>query len=321
MQSQMNTLRSGLYFSDGLKVKDSVYLMLPVSHILSFVNVVIASMYKGANTFVSAGLKHLLIEMQTFRPYCIFMVPAVLTYFDKTIDTAACELMKTSGLDNFSARKQAFDQLFGGNLRMIVIGGAPLKAEFAARMQELDILVLNGYGLTETCGSITVNPDDDNRLGSIGRVNINSQAKVIDGELLFKSPYLFLGYYKDPQATAQVFDGEWFLSGDLGYIEDQYVFFVGRKKNLIVLPNGMNISPEELEIELLKIAEIEEVVVCEQNGKLTAKVYSSHDQNIIRKKIIDMNKELASYKQIASVEFSAEEFPKTASKKIKRGEI
>lgn len=322
MQSQINLLRNDLYFTYSFKMKDSVYLMLPISHILTFANVVLASMYPGANIFISAGLKHIWSEMQAFRPYCAFAVPAVLSYFDKTINVTSQELMKTSHIiDNLSARKKAVNELFGENFKIFITGGAPLNLDIAKRIQALDILVLNGYGLTETCGSITVNPNDDNRLGSVGRINFNSEAKVIEGELAFKSPYLFKGYYKDLEATKEVFDGEWFLSGDLGYIEDYYVFITGRKKNVIVLPNGKNISPEELETEMLKIEEIKEVIVCEQDGKLTAKVYSEHDEKIIRNKINEMNKHLSSYKQIENIVFYAEEFPKTASKKIKRGEI
>ncbi len=321
MHSQINLLRTNLYFSYSLKVKDTMYLMLPFHHMIPFANQVLLSMYNGGNIFISAGLKHLLTEMQQARPYYIFLVPAVLAYFDKIIENTAQELMKINSFDYLMARKQAFSQLFGGNLRIIVIGGAPLNNDIAKRMQDLDVLVLNGYGLTETVGSITVNPNDDNRPGSIGRINANSEGKVKDGELLFKSSYLFMGYYKDPEATAQAFDGEWFLTGDLGYIEDNYVYLSGRKKNLIILPNGKNISPEELEFEFMKIEEIKEIVICEQNGKLTAKIYSDCDQGIIRKKINELNKHLASYKQIESVVFYDKEFPKTASKKIKRGEI
>ncbi len=322
MHSQINLLRNALYFSYSLKVKDTIYLMLPLCHILPFVNVVLASMYSGANIFISAGLKHLWSELREVRPYCIFAVPAVLSYFDKTIHAAAQELMKESdSIDYLSARKKVIPHLFGENIKLFPTGGAPLSIDIARRMQESDMLVLNGYGLTETCGSITVNPNEDNRLGSVGRVNFNSKGKVIEGELAFKNPYIFSGYYKDLEATQQVFDGEWFLTGDLGYIEDNYVYITGRKKNLIVLPNGKNVSPEELEMEILKIEEIKEVVVCEQNGKLTAKIYSEQDEKLIRKKINELNKSLSSYKQIENVLFFAEEFPKTASKKIKRGEI
>ncbi len=321
MQSQINLLRTSLYTSYSLEIKDTIYLMLPIHHILPFANQILLSMYSGANIFISAGLKHLLVEMQQVRPYCVFIVPAVLTYFDKIVEDIVQKQSTMNNFDYLMARKQAFRQLFGGQLRIIVCGGGPLNIDVAKRMQEVGVLVLNGYGLTETAGSITVNPNDDNRLGSVGRINANSEAKVKDDELLFKSAYLFMGYYKDPESTAQAFDGEWFLTGDLGYMEDNYVYLSGRKKNLIVLPNGKNISPEELEFEFMKMEEINEIVICEQNGKLTAKIYTDCEEGIIRKKISDLNKKLASYKQIESVVFYKDEFPKTASKKIKRGEI
>lgn len=322
MQSQINLLRSALYFSYSVQVQDTVYLMLPLNHIFPFVNVVLASLYAGANIFISSGLKHIWTDMREANPYCIFAVPAVLSFFNKTIHATAQEIMITDHvIDSLSARKIAVSRLFGEYLRLLLTGGAPINMEDASRLQELGILVLNGYGLTETCGSITANPNDDNRLGSVGRANFGSEVKVMEGELALKSPYLFLGYYKDAEASRQAFKGEWFLSGDLGHVQDNYVYITGRKKNLIVLPNGKKICPEEIEAELLKIEEIKEVVVCEQNGRLTAKIYSEHDEGTIRKKINEINKHLSSYKQIEHVVFYAEEFPKTSSKKIRRGEI
>lgn len=320
MHSQINILRSNFYFSYSLKIEGSTVLILPLSHITAFANVVLAPMYKGVNTFISSGLKDLLMEIKEVKPYYIFVVPAILAYFDKTIDAKAQEIIQVNKEDNLIARKKALKDIFGENLKMFIMGGAVINIDVAKHIQELDILVLNGYGLTETCGSITVNLCDDNRLGSLGKINFNSKGKTIDGELVFKNPYLFLGYYKNPDATAEVFDDKWFLSGDLGYIEDDYVYFTGRKKNLIVLANGENVNPEEIELELLKIEEVIEVIVCEENGKLTAKVYSEGDQSLIRKKINEINRNLTSYKQIENVIFQDEEFPKTSSKKIKRGD-
>ena len=322
MQSQINMLRSALYLSYSLKVKDTIYLMLPLSHILPFANVVLASLYAGANIFISAGLKHIWTDMREAKPYGIFAVPAVLAFFDKTIHAAAQDIRRADpAIDSLAARKIAVSRLLGENLRLLPTGGAPMNQDVANRLQELGLLVLNGYGLTETCGSITVNPNDANRPESVGRVNFGSEVKVMDGELAFKSPYLFLGYYKDPEASGQAFEGEWFLSGDLGYVEDGYVYVTGRKKNLIVLPNGKKICPEELEQEVLGIEQIKEAVICEQDGRLTAKIYAEDDQEVIRKKINELNKRLSSYKQIENIVFYAEEFPKTSSKKIKRGEI
>lgn len=322
MQSQINLLRSAFYFTRSADLKGTVYLMLPISHILTFANVALASMLSGASVFISTGLKHIWTDMREAKPYCIFAVPAVMAFFDRTIHAAARDIHRADpAIGSLSARKTALRRLFGENLAHFTIGGAPINLDVANHLQELGVQVLNGYGLTETCGSITVNPRNDNRLGSIGRVNAGSEVKVMDGELAFKNPYLFLGYYKDEEATRESFDGEWFLSGDLGHVEDGYVYITGRKKNLIVLPNGKKICPEELEQEALGIEEIKEVVICEQDGRLTAKIYSEHDEEVIRRKINELNKRLSSYKQIANIIFYTEEFPKTSSKKIKRGEI
>lgn len=320
MQSQVNLLRTNFDVSHKFSIKGSTLLTLPLNHILTFAVVILISMYKGANIFISAGLKTFMMEMQEGKPSFMFSVPAILSYFDKSITLKAKELMKTSNLDEISAGKQALEELLGGNLKVLIIGGAALDLEVANRMQALGVQVLNAFGMTEVGGGMIGNTNEDNRLGSIGSVADNWEVKEIEGELAFKSQYLFKGYYKNPEATDEVFDEEWFLTGDLGHIEDGYVYLTGRKKNLIVLPNGENVSPEELEPELMKIEGIIEVIVCEQEGKLTAKVYSDQDEMIIRKKINELNKTLTSYKQIEKIVFVDGEFPKTASKKIKRGD-
>ena len=133
-----------------------------------------------------------------------------------------------------------------------------------------------------------------------------------------------VGYYNDPEATAEVFDGDWFLTGDYGYIdEDGFLFFKGRKKNLIILSNGKNVSPEEIEDKLSTIDYVKEVVVYEEKGYITAEFFldtveTPDAKGRIKADVNEINRKMPSYKQVTRIKTRDNEFPKTTTLKILR---
>ena len=158
---------------------------------------------------------------------------------------------------------------------------------------------------------------------SVGTVHPGVHVRIKDGEVQVKGNIVFSGYYKNEEATKEAFDGEWFKTGDLGAYENDMLYINGRIKNLIILPNGKNVSPEELEQKFAdNISEINEIVVSEKDGMITAEIYSADadesKKKEIEKKVFEFNKSLPTFKQIGQVAFRDTEFPKTTTKKIKR---
>ena len=207
-----------------------------------------------------------------------------------------------------------------GGIRDILCEGAALDMETITYMRGQGIHITLGYGLTENTICTMNHLSGDEPLSSPGSVCPHSQIRIIDGEVLVKSDSMMDGYYKDPEATAQVIRDGWLHTGDLGEIdEDGYLYLTGRKKNLIILDSGENVSPEELEALLSENALIQEVIVKEKNHQICAEVYCREDDRLPVEDFIEkVNGEIAMYKRITLVEFRDEPFPKTGSGKIKR---
>jgi len=190
---------------------------------------------------------------------------------------------------------------------------------------------VEGYGLTECTGVVSVNRNQWYRDGSIGQVLPCCEVKIKEpnedghGEICVKGDIVMLGYYKNEQATKDTFDGEWFKTGDIGYMDDDgFLFISGRKKNLIILSNGKNVYPEEVEFALLNgIPYIKEAVVYAQDDAIVAEVFLDTENvpdcvSRLDGDIVALNQTLPPYKNIGKTIIRDTEFPKTTTKKIKR---
>ena len=320
-------------------------LVLPLHHSFGLVAAVCSMLLKGSEIFINSSLKNVLADLQKYQPSNMFLVPLfVETFYKKVWETAAKQgkdkLLKTMisvsnvflkiGID---ARRVLFKSVihsFGGNLKLIVSGGAPLDPKYIEGFRELGITILNGYGITECAPIVAVNRNEYNRDGSVGAVLPCCEVRIAEpddegnGEIYVRGENVMLGYYKNEDATREAFDNGWFNTGDIGYLDkDGFLFISGRKKNLIILGNGKNVYPEEIENELLRFEYISETVVYAEDGAIVAEVYFDPESAAdcaerLDGDILRLNKMLPIYKNIGKIRVRDTEFPKTTTKKIKR---
>ena len=207
-------------------------------------------------------------------------------------------------------------------LRMLTCGAAMFDPAVLQDLMDRGFFIAQMYGLTETCGDGAWNSSQEEKyLTSVGHVDDSCQYKLEDGELCMRGDPMMLGYYKDPEATAEVLDAEgWFHTGDLARVdEDGYYFLTGRKKNVIILGSGENVSPEELEGLLEKCPAVKECLVKEKGKKICAVVCcQDQDQQTVRDFITETNRTLPLYKRMSAVEFSAQPLPRNAMGKLMR---
>jgi long-chain acyl-CoA synthetase len=243
--------------------------------------------------------------------------------------------------------------LFGRRMRLLVTGGSRFDPKIARDFYTLGIDVLQAYGLTETCGGAFVNPPNDNVIGSVGRPLKGVEAKIIEaptieaqpsddgspasGEVIMRGPIVMKGYWNRPDATAEVLKDGWLYTGDLGYFDAKgNLFITGRKKEVIILANGKNVYPEEVEAHYLQSSYIKEMCVMGIEGEAgTEKLYAVivpnfevlrqkkvvNAKEVIRFDVESLSAKLASTKRIGSYEIWQEDLPRTSTRKLKRFEI
>ena len=206
-------------------------------------------------------------------------------------------------------------------LCVLTCGAAMFDPAMLRDLMDKGFFIAQMYGLTETCGDGAWNSSQEEKyLTSVGHVDDSCQYKLEDGELCMRGDPVMLGYYKDPEATAEVLDAEgWFHTGDIARVEpDGYMYLTGRKKNVIILGSGENVSPEELEKLLAPCAAIRECMVCERNQRICAVVCCDPDQqDAVRDFVTEVNRTLPLYKHMV-VEFSAQPLPRNAAGKLLR---
>lgn len=342
-----------LFVTPGTKILS----VLPMNHTYEVTTVHFAAQSLGTHTLLNNSLKYVLRNLKVFEPDLLVLVPL----FVQTIQKKIQDELKAKGLEKKVAgvakisnallhtgidlRSKLFGQIveaLGGKLKYIVCGGAPLGKDSVNFFKSIGIEILEGYGITECSPLLAVNRLYDIKPGSVGmpalgcEVMIDKENETDEtGEILAKGDNVMLGYYNNPEATAAVFteDG-WFRTGDIGYTDKKgRIFITGRKKNVIILSNGKNIFPEEIEEYLGKCEEIAECIVVGKENKLgevviTALVFPNYDfltdknddevLESIRTAVDKINKKLPTYKQVHNVEIRKTEFEKTTSRKIKR---
>ena len=319
-----------------------VMSVLPIHHTFELTVDNLGVLYCGATVCINDKLENIVANLVRFKPAVLLIVPAIAEVFFKKVkegisDKKTARKIGIAKRINRFLRRRGFDarrrlyksllQKFGGNLSRVIVGGAALRSEIVETFEEFGVSMYQGYGMTECAPLIAANYPGINRFGSVGKPVAYMDVKIEDGEILTKGAGVMLGYYKNTEATNEAFteDG-WLRTGDLGYFDkDGYLYITGRSKNLIILDNGKNIYPEELEAQLSLIDGIKEVMVYESNGKICMAIQPTdiNDEQVIKgikHGIKKYNNQAPPYKRIVSYDFIAREFPKTTSMKIKRKE-
>ncbi len=356
MLSQHN-LRSGVYYGLMVEnVEERCLSVLPYHHTYEAVCGLLVSIHKHNCICINDSLRAVLPNLQLYKPVYIMVVPAFAELFYKRVWAALEEkgkagtvrkLIKVSnGLRKIGIdlRRKFFKQIidnFGGELRQIICGGAPMRADVGEFFTNIGIGMNIGYGITECSPLVSVNQTIDNDFTSVGAMLPCLELKIDDpdedgnGEICVKGDVVMMGYYKDPEQTAEVLKDGWFSTGDLGHFTNHKLYITGRKKNLIVLENGKNVFPEEIENYIYSIPYVKDVVVYsvkDEKGSETALCAegfldmdvipkTGKPEDVFKADISAVLKELPSYKHINKVVLRDEEFPKTSSKKIRRNAL
>ncbi len=324
--------------------QDKVLAILPYHHILPLNLTLLMPMYFGTFLVILDELSSEALKraLKKYQISVIIGVPRVWEMLHKAIKGKINSNFVAKKLFNLCQKvnslalskkifKKVSDEL-GGNMRVLVSGGAKLDPEVSADFKTLGLPIIEGYGLTETSPIIAFNRPNNNVVGSVGQLIPDIEVKIAeDEEILVKGANVMKGYYKNPQATAEAIDKDgWFHTGDLGKFERDFLYIIGRKKEMIVLSNGKNINPGDIESSILKGTDlIKEIAVMEYNNHLMAVVYPDFDL-IKRRKIANIKETLKweiidkynvtapKYRKILEIKIVKEELPKTKLGKIRR---
>lgn len=349
-----------------LDENDIFLSVLPVHHMYEGTAGFLLPLAMGAEIAIAHGLRYVADDLASTKATVVLAVPLLWeTMFRRIMDSIRTAPMGSAKLGFGLAvsgvseklglkgvRKKLFGKVhsrFGGNLRLLISGGAGIDPVVIEGFEKLGFKILQGYGLTETAPIIAVNRIEANRYGSVGPVFPEMECRIEEpddfgvGEILVKGPNVMLGYYGNPEATAEVLSEDgWFKTGDFGYIDDDgFLFITGRKKNLIIAKNGKNVYPEEIETRLNRFRHVKECIVFGRKSETKGEeicvlvvpdrdllIEEAEDQHrkitredevqAVREAVKSYNSKSETHKRIAGFIISDDELPKTTTKKIKR---
>lgn len=327
------------------------FTSLPLYHSYGLTCSVNCMLIKGTKITINGDMKTMVRDLMQSNPTAILAVPLMAEALFKILMMSIDKMGEGEQVRNILKRQQALKK-FGlktedsslsalkekilGRLKVVIAGGAHLDPQLAYNLKAFGIVVLEGYGITECSPLIAVNRNEYYNIGTVGTVLPGCELKTVNGEIWIKGPNTMKGYYKDPEATAQVFEGEWFKTGDLGNVDKNgFLTITGRIKNLIVLKNGKKISPEKIEELIMRIPMVKDVLVygvtsgnSADDVKPAASIHPNPEYvqgmasyeilEALQKEINKINVTLPLYQQIQMVNIREKEFAKTSSKKIKR---
>ena len=333
-----------------VKAGDHIVSMLPMGHVFGMVYEFLYGFSAGAHIYFLTRMPSPKIIAQSFaeiKPRVISCVPLIVEKIIKKdilprVDSKIGKLLLKVPIVNDkikSLARQAAMEIFGGNFDEIIIGGAPFNAEVEAFLKKIGFPYTIAYGMTE-CGPIICSSRWETlKLASCGKATTRMEVRIDSpdpkthaGEIVCRGMNMMLGYYKNPEATAQIIDANgWLHTGDLGTIDDEgYVTVRGRSKNLLLTSSGQNIYPEEIESKLNNMPYVAESLIVLQHDKLVALIYPDFDDafahglqqadiiKVMEANRVELNQQLPNYSQISKVKIHFEEFEKTAKKSIKR---
>ena len=337
---------------------DVLLSVLPIHHVFECTVGFLFALYKGAQTVFSDGIRHIVQNLNEYHVSVMACVPAI---YERIFKNIRKELEKQGKLEEIlkkeeeyknatmQEKKEAFKEIhnmLGGNIKLFISGAAALDKTIEERYRLLGLNLVQGYGLTETSPVVGIGSKKYHKIGSIGKTVPSVTAKVINknsegiGELIVKGPSIMLGYFGDEKATKEAIKDGWFYTGDLARIDDEgYIFICGRKKSVIVLKNGKNIYPEEMENLVNQIEGVKESFIFgkqksndKEDVKINVKIVFDRDRvkeiyqakddqeihNALLNRIKEINKTMPPYKAIRGLIISEEPLIKTTTNKIKR---
>ena len=340
---------------------DTLLSFLPLHHTFESTVTFLYGFYSGATVAFCDGLRYIQKNLQEYKISVFVAVPLVLETMYKKIQKAIEEQGKTKLINaltkvsngllkiNIDIRKKLFKKVLdslGGNIRIMLYGAAPMSKETVIGYTNLGIEQIQGYGLTETSPVVSAETNKEKRPGSIGLPLPGLKVKIVDkneegiGEIVVKGPTVMLGYYENEEETKKAIKDGWFYTGDYGYLDkDGFLFITGRKKDIIVLQNGKNVYPQEIEFLINKFPGVIESLVYQRKKDTTDTMLCAkiiYDKEMLKQlkgekteeeykemfweQIKEMNKGLPIYKKIKNITLSTEELAKTTTHKIKRYE-
>lgn len=323
MLTQGNLASNVLSVDFALEPGTVILSVLPIHHAFCLVMDWLKGFSLGTTVCINDSLMHMVKNMGIFKPEVILMVPLMVETIYKRLSAASPLIPK----------KMVAAKAFGGKLKILITGGAHLDPFYIDKFADYGIDIFEGYGMSECSPVISSNTPERHKAGSIGRPLSNAEISFEDGEILVRGSSVMKGYYKMPEETAETLRDGWLHTGDKGYLdEDGFLFINGRIKNLIILSNGENISPEEIENKLALGKLVGEVIVTGENNGLTARIYP--DQDVVSAKhmseekiraelqafLDNYNKSQPTYRQITGLVVRKNPFIKSTTKKIKRQE-